>query len=222
MTEEDSFVLKEGYFLVLALVLAFGILQFSGTVLSTDKPVVSVVSCSMYPEYDRGDVLTVQGTEFDNIEQGDVIVFQVPFKVEIELDNERFILEEDISDTPLGDARILRVDEDLAVIEVDGERLQVRNGGSYTVNGERVTVRNVSGMDIPVVHRVVQKEETSLETKGDNNPEQLDFEKDIRPEQIHGKVFFRIPKIGAVKLIAMDVVGLTGQPLVVDTYRSCG
>ncbi len=222
MTDNESVFLKEGYFIVLALVLAFGILQFSGTAMGTDKPVVSVVSCSMYPEYDRGDVLGVNGVSFDEIEEGDVIVYQVPLEVEIELNGERFTVTEEASNTAIGEVKVLTVQEDEAVLEVDGERLRIRDSGSYTVSGERITIRSVSGMDIPVVHRVTHKGEESLETKGDNNPQQLDFEKDIRPEQIHGKVFFKIPKVGAVKLIAMDFTGMTGQPFVIDSYRSCG
>lgn len=219
--ENKSDLLNEGYFIVLALILAFGILQFSGTLLGTDRPVVSVVSCSMYPEYDRGDVLGVNGVEFDELQEGDVIVFQVPMVVELEINNNRYTIGEESSSTPLGRSRVLSVEDNRATIEIDGTRLQVRNGGSYTVNGDQITVRDVSGMDIPVVHRIINKGSNSLETKGDNNPEQLDFEKDIRPEQIHGKVFFRIPKIGAIKLIAMDMAGLTGQPFVLDNYSSC-
>ncbi|MFO7793570.1 MAG: hypothetical protein R6V35_01185 [Candidatus Nanohaloarchaea archaeon] len=221
MSDEDSVFLKEGYFIVLALVLAFGILQFSGTVMGTEKPVVSVISCSMYPEYDRGDVLAVNGVNFKQIEEDDVIVYQVPLEVEIELDNERVTVTEQASNTPIGESKVLAVQENQALLEIDGERLRVRNSGSYTVNGERVTIREVSGMDTPVVHRVTEKRNDSLETKGDNNPQQLEFEKDIRPEQVHGKVFFRIPKVGAVKLVAMDFVGLTGRPLVIDSYRGC-
>lgn len=222
MTEDESVFLKEGYFIILALVLAFGILQFSGTVMNTEKPVVSVISCSMYPEYDRGDVLTVNGVDFNQIEEDDVIVYQVPLEVEIELDGERFKVTEKASTTPIGASKVLAVQENQALLEIDGERLRIRKSGSYTVSGESITVREVSGMDTPVVHRVIHKGNESLETKGDNNPQQLEFEKDIRPEQVHGKVFFRIPKVGAVKLIAMDLVGLTGRPFVIDSYRSCG
>ena len=221
MAEEESVFLKEGYFIVLALVLAFGILQFSGTVMGTEKPVVSVVSCSMYPEYDRGDVLAVNGVDFDQIEKEDVIVYQVPLEVEIEAGDERFTLTEESSETPIGRSKVLTVQDNQALLEVNGERLRILDGGSYTVGGEQITVRDVSGMDIPVVHRVTEKRNDSLETKGDNNPQQLEFEEDIRPEQIHGKVFFRIPKVGAVKLVAMDFVGLTGRPLVIDSYRGC-
>ncbi|MFB6190852.1 MAG: signal peptidase I [Candidatus Nanohaloarchaea archaeon] len=148
----------EFYFFAVALILAFGTLQFTGTVLQTDKPVVSVVSCSMYPELHVGDVLIVQGTSFENIEEGDVIVYSTP------------------------------------------------------------------EMDIPVVHRVIRKHDSYLETKGDNNPSQLDFEKHVEPDQVRGKVVFKIPRIGGLKLLAMDLTGLTGPgdtPVVIDSYPAC-
>ena len=219
--DNESVILKEGYFIVLALILAFGILQFSGTVLGTDRPVVSVVSCSMYPEYDRGDVLGVKGVDFEDLQEDDVIVFQVPFQAELEINDERFSIGEEASDTPLGAVRVISVQSNQALLDVDGERLQVQDGGSYTVSGQQMIVRDISGMQTPIVHRIVNKSENSVATKGDNNPEQLEFEKDIRPENIHGRVFFRIPKIGMVKLAPMDVMGMT-PPEQREVGFSCG
>jgi hypothetical protein len=69
---------------------------------------------------------------------------------------------------------------------------------------------------------VVEKRESSLATKGDNNDRQLEFENSIEPEQIHGKTLFLVPRIGGLKLLAMDLVGFEGdRPLVLDTYPSC-
>lgn len=207
--EDESVLLREGYFIVLALILAFGILQFAGTVFQTERPVVSVVSCSMYPEYDRGDVLAVSGTDFQDIQEDDVIVFQVPFEAELEINDERYRISEELSDTPVGPSKVIAVQNEQALLEIDGERLQVRNSGSYTVNGEQVTIRDVSGKSTPIVHRVIFKGNESLETRGDNNPEQLEFEKDIRPDEIYGRVTFKAPKIGLIKLLPMDALGLT-------------
>ena len=209
MAEEESVFLKEGYFIVLALVLAFGILQFSGTVMGTEKPVVSVVSCSMYPEYDRGDILAVNGVNYDSIEEGDIVVFQVPYEVEMEIDDERFTVTEESSETPIGDAKVLAINGNNAFLEINGERYRILKGGSYTIESERVTMREVSGKNTPIVHRVISKENESLETIGDDNERQLEFEKDIKAEEIYGKVGARIPKVGLVKLIPMDILGLT-------------
>ncbi|MFB6190722.1 MAG: signal peptidase I [Candidatus Nanohaloarchaea archaeon] len=149
---------NEFYFFAVALVLAFGLLQFTGTIMQTDKPVVSVVSCSMYPQLHVGDLLVVRGTGFDSIEEGDIIVY------------------------------------------------------------------STEEMEIPVVHRVVEKHETYLETKGDNNPAQLEFEKNVTADQVRGKVLFKIPRIGGLKLLAMDLTGLTGPrdaPVAIDSYPVC-
>lgn len=219
--DNESVILKEGYFIVLALILAFGILQFSGTVLGTDRPVVSVVSCSMYPEYDRGDVLGVKGSDFEDLQEDDVIVFQVPFHAELEINDERFNVSGETSNTPLGTVKVISVQNNQALLEVDGDRLQVQDGGSYTVSGQQMIVRDISGMQTPIVHRIISKDENSVATKGDNNPEQLEFEKDIRPENIHGRVFFRIPKIGMVKLAPMDFMGMT-PPEQREVGFSCG
>lgn len=152
---KDSRFFNEFYFLAIALILAFGTLQTAGTALETDKPVVSVVSCSMYPELNVGDILVVNGVEFEEIEEGDIIVYST--------------------------------DE----------------------------------VEIPVVHRVVAKYDTYLETQGDNTPSQHNWEKYIRPEQIHGEVVFTIPRLGGLKLLAMDITGLEGQPLIIDSYPRC-
>lgn len=153
---KDSRVFSEFYFIAIALILAFGTLQFTGTVLGTEKAVVSVISCSMYPNLHVGDILIVQGQSFDEIDEGEVIVY--------------------------------RTDES----------------------------------EVPVVHRVIQKYDGYLETKGDNNPSQLDFEKRVEPQQIHGEVLFSIPRIGGLKLLAMDVAGLNGgAPLLIDRYPAC-
>ena len=221
MTDWDSPIGRELYFIVLALVLAFGILQTSGTVMDTEQPVVSVVSCSMYPEYDRGDVMIVNGADFEDIQEDEVIVFDVPLKASISIDGENYNLSEDSIETSIGEARVTSVKDRNAVIEINGEPYQMTEGGTYSIEGLNVELTDVSGVDIPVVHRVIQKGDNSLETKGDNNPGQLEFEKDIRPDQVYGRVFFRIPKIGSLKLAAMDLVGLTGQPLQINSEYGC-
>jgi signal peptidase I len=151
---------EEFYFFAVALILAFGTLQTTGTVMDTDKPVVTVVSCSMYPHYDVGDVILVQGQEFESIEEGDIAVYE------------------------------------------SGEPSQ----------------------SIPVIHRVVVKNQDYLETRGDNNQGQLEFEERVEPEQIYGTAVASVPKIGMVKLIAMDIFGLSGPQdgfLEIDSIPQC-
>mgnify|MGYP006279239089 CR=1 FL=1 len=139
----ESLLTQEVYFIFLALVLAFGILQTTGTAFNTDRPVVSVVSCSMYPTHDIGDIALIYGEDYEDIAEGDVIVF-----------------------------------------DADSPRV-----------------------DIPVIHRVVEKNPEYLATQGDNETRQNDFEKRIEPDRIHGKVLVSLPKVGEVKLFAMDLLG---------------
>jgi len=139
----DSVISEETYFIFLALLLAFGLLQTTGTALNTDRPVVSIVSCSMYPANDIGDIAVLYGSDYEDIAVDDVIVF---------------------------DAESPRV-------------------------------------NIPVIHRVVEKNSEYLATQGDNETRQNSFEKRIEPDRIHGKVLFSVPKVGQLKLFAMDIMG---------------
>ncbi|PSG98987.1 MAG: signal peptidase I [Nanohaloarchaea archaeon SW_7_43_1] len=155
---KESKAFKEFYFVALALILAFGIIQTTGVVFDTEKPVVTVVSCSMYPEYNVGDVILVQGQSFEEIEEGDVVVY-------------------------------------------DSESPEV---------------------NIPIIHRVILKTDDHIETQGDNTRGQHDFEKDIGPDQIYGKTAFSIPRVGLVKILAMDLFGYSGdEPLSFDSTPAC-
>jgi len=151
---------EEFYFFAIALILAFGTLQTTGTVMNTDKPVVTVVSCSMYPHYDVGEIILVQGQEFGQIEEGDIAVYE----------------------------------------------------------------SGLPDQSIPVIHRVVSKNQDYLETKGDNNDGQLEFERRVEPEQIHGTAVASVPKIGLVKLLTMDVLGVSRPGdafLEIDSIPQC-
>lgn len=74
--------------------------------------------------------------------------------------------------------------------------------------------------NIPIIHRIVSincYNNTNLtsskrciySTKGDNNFDQLYLEKEIKEEQIIGKVIFVIPKIGWIKLIIFKIFNLS-------------
>jgi len=153
---EKSQVFDETLFVFLALVLAFGTLQTTGSLLDTERPVVTVTSCSMYPKLDAGDIVVIQGKPFNQVKPGEVAV--------------------------------------------------------YSVEEE----------PIPIIHRVIEKDEDSLETRGDNTIGQNDFEQDIQPEQVYGTSLFKIPKVGMVKLLAVDLAGLGGGlPLIPDTVPRC-
>jgi signal peptidase I len=222
------------YFLALALILAFGTISTAGTLLDTERPVVSVFSCSMYPEYQRGDILLVKGTDFSDIEVEDVIVYKVPDRVDFSVSGESYTLEKDSPQfntsvqTSVGEVRLLDVfpnlgdnSKDDINLSIGGEKVSFDEESGVEKRG--VTVDQAYAMPIPVVHRVVEKKEDSLETRGDYNPGQIDFESNIRPFQVHGKAFFKVPLVGAVKILAMDFVGFQGdRPFVFDVYRTCG
>ncbi|MFB6100575.1 MAG: signal peptidase I [Candidatus Nanohalobium sp.] len=223
------------YFLSLALILAFGTIKTTGTVLQTDKPVVSVVSCSMYPEYQKGDILVVDGMDYSEIEEGDVVIYRVPDRIDFTLNGESYTLEKNSPmyntsvETSVGTVQLLEAEANLktgndrALLSIEGEKVTVTDGGSVSVNGARLKVERISAMPIPVVHRVISKSEDHLETKGDANSGQLDFESSVRPFQIHGTTMFKIPRVGAVKLLAMDLIGFQpgNAPVVIENSYSC-
>lgn len=157
---KQSRAFEEFYFFAIALILAFGTLQTTGTVMETDKPVVTVVSCSMYPHYDVGEIILVQGQDFENIKKGDIAVYE------------------------------------------SGSEEQ----------------------SIPVIHRVVSKNQDYIETKGDNNEGQLEFEERVESDQIYGTAVASVPKIGLVKLLTMDILGISGPQdniLEIDSIPKC-
>ncbi len=69
--------------------------------------------------------------------------------------------------------------------------------------GDVIVYRTPSRKD-PIIHRLVAVNRTdgtyTVETKGDANSGQLDFEKSIKKEQISGKAILLVPKIGWVKV----------------------
>ena len=58
----------------------------------------------------------------------------------------------------------------------------------------------------PIIHRIVSVDENgNIQTKGDNNEGQLPVEKNINKKDLVGKAVFRIPKLGWVKLIFVEI-----------------
>lgn len=237
----DNRAAEELYFITISLILAFGILQTTGAALETDKPVVSVVSCSMYPQLHVGDILVVKGQSFEQIEEGDIAIYSSK-EAEITVGGETHKLTNHGSpkpvETDIGQVSLLNIedyggDKDLygddslenvqaAIVQVDNRKMKLVEGKSYQVDGETLTIDRIEGVSIPIVHRVHRKHETYLETKGDNNARQLPFEKNVAPEQVHGTSLFVIPRVGGLKLLAMDLVGFNGdRPLVIDSYPTC-
>lgn len=230
--DESSDNIDYVFFLFLALIVAFGTLQTTGEVLQTDKPVVTVVSPSMCPELQVGDILFVRGTGFDEVQQNDIVVYDVPDRAEFSIDGDNHSLEGEGSETNTSLGQIKLVDvvpsssrsSDRAVMEINGEREIFTEGQTYTLEGQSIEFGYMTDLptgDIPVVHRVIEKQDTYLETMGDANSDQIEFEKEVRPDQIHGKVSFKIPRLGLVKILSMDLIGLSGEPFVIDATPAC-
>lgn len=57
----------------------------------------------------------------------------------------------------------------------------------------------------PIIHRIVSIKDGMIQTKGDNNAGQLPVERSISEEDIVGKAVFRIPKLGWLKLIFVEI-----------------
>lgn len=62
-------------YIAIGIVLAFFVNFGLGALLSTSTPIVAVESNSMQPTFSRGDILIIQGSNTDQIKQGDIIVF---------------------------------------------------------------------------------------------------------------------------------------------------
>jgi signal peptidase len=59
-------------------ILYFGIQGTTFIIMRTDSPMMAVVSNSMYPTFERGDLIFVKGVDSpDEIKRGDIIVFQL-------------------------------------------------------------------------------------------------------------------------------------------------
>ncbi len=75
MLELDSRLKKETYFFLMSMLLVFGTLQTLGGLTGTERPMVTVTSCSMYPSYSVGDVVFLKGADTSSVEVNDTIVF---------------------------------------------------------------------------------------------------------------------------------------------------
>ena len=243
---DESRFLDESYFLILSIVLAFGILQTMGAGLGTEKPVVTVISTSMCPALQVGDILVVQNQSYEDLEENDIIVYDVPDRAEFTVNGESYTLEaseespSEVVETGIGSVQLVDVrpstsdrSRDSAVFRINGEIPETNGqdsvlveGHSYDFSGGTMNVDYLTDLpqgNVPIVHRVIEKNDDYVETMGDSNPGQLEFEDSIRPDQIHGTVAFEIPRIGLVKILLMDFVGYSGdQPFVFDNTPSCG
>jgi signal peptidase len=69
-------VLSTAKYVIIGLILSVVINQGLGYALNANKPIMAVVSDSMVPVFYRGDLIVVKGLDCNEIEVGDIIVYQ--------------------------------------------------------------------------------------------------------------------------------------------------
>ena len=85
-----------------------------------------------------------------------------------------------------------------------GDMTIVYNDGNYKVGD--IVVYNSKAFHRPIIHRIIAAENGYFTIKGDANPV-ADPEK-VSKEQIEGRVIFKLPALGYVKILAEDFVML--------------
>lgn len=65
-------------YIIVGIVLAYSINTGLGWALSTEKPVMAVVSDSMEPTFYKGDLVVVKGVDIASLAEGDIIVYYNP------------------------------------------------------------------------------------------------------------------------------------------------
>lgn len=80
-----------------------------------------------------------------------------------------------------------------------GDIILIWGRGAYEI-GDIIVFE--AGLRNPIIHRII--DDNPFSTKGDNNPGQLNVEKEILSSQIIGKAAVRIPGLGWLKLIFFE------------------
>ncbi len=197
---EDNSVLSW----VVNVVLAFVIIKFLvypvlGFLLFTSNPIVAVVSCSMEhaaTDCGRGSGYRICGTQFDKRAS---ISFDEYWKTCGRWYEETNISKGAFSAYPFsngfnkGDLMILKGKK-------PGE---LKTGDVIVFRGAEKD---------PVIHRVVSigsgDGKYVFSTKGDNNDDQLSYEKSIPPDRIIGKAVIKLPYLGNVKILFTSIINL--------------
>jgi len=86
----------------------------------------------------------------------------------------------------------------------------IEGAKNYSVGD--VIVYTIPNQKVPIIHRIIRiNADGSFTTKGDHNDRSIAFpggysEYSIKPEWVHGKVIFIIPKLGYFKVILTDIL----------------
>lgn len=61
----------------------------------------------------------------------------------------------------------------------------------------------------PIIHRIIKlNEDSTFQTKGDNNPDSRSDEKHITKQSVYGKAIIRVPFLGWLKIIFVSFISL--------------
>ncbi len=169
-------------------------------------PLVIVYSESMEPAFFRGDIMGLTGTNGDSVSVQEIT------------------LNKKISEVPVNEYAMPNYEgaKLKSIIFENGEEIIPGDGG---VEGD-VIVYTSYPQSIPIIHRAIVKinaeDGTFFLTKGDNQKTNPTYDQDcgkiflnnpekecitffaVKPEDIQGKAFFRIPLVGCVKLWIVD------------------
>ncbi len=188
-------------YIITAFIFAFILYTGLGLLLSTSSPIVIVLSGSMEPSMYRGDVVFLTGTSAEGVAAQ-----------ELELN------------TPLQGVPFPMVGS----VDDRNSKVTLINGETATINreGNPIVYRSTL-MGEQIIHRAVLKikasDGTYILTKGDANPSidqdcgallENRFEKPciepflIPSSQIDGKVIFKIPLLGYIKLLLVDDISV--------------
>ncbi|HIQ10254.1 MAG TPA: hypothetical protein EYH23_01925 [Euryarchaeota archaeon] len=175
-----------------AVVVAYSLYIVLGIVLNTPKPAVIVASQSMEPTLWPGDIALVFGSPPESIRAPSVEVNTAVYG-------------KPLSETPV---HLVRKGKELVGFSVNGAFIPLEQNGDVIVY-----YNDLYGVDI--VHRAVLKivapDGVFFLTKGDNARTNPTVDQDcemgaciylfpVPAENVYGKVFFAIPRIGILKL----------------------
>ena len=105
--------------------------------------------------------------------------------------------------------------EDVGIAKEEFSNFPLKNGFDkgdiMIIQGEKnyktgeIIVFRIPGQSTPIIHRIIKIEEGNYSTKGDHNPYQLSYEKEIQKSQVVGKAIGKIPYLGWLKLVFVEL-----------------
>ncbi len=206
---KDNEAISWVVYLASAFLFAWLIYTGLGLAFGTQSPMMIVVSGSMEPLYNRGDIILLHGAGEDSVNSPEV-VFDFPSLKERELASFAELIYSDSSPKKIE-----------AISFNNGQNLSITQDGDIVVYWS-------NRMNEPVVHRTVAKlragDGVYFLTKGDSvynttvdqdcglilngRPQKACIELYPVPvENLQGKSFFQIPILGCVKLWLLDDLG---------------